>query len=842
VDLISYHALVHRWDEQLKANPAAARRRLRRLASLGYVYATGMLLIAVAAAAVATWLTFSNVVGRTSSRLSGQAAVYLWLGVIILVRVIWFRVPRPEGHAVSREAAPELHETLDRIRAQLKIPPPLAVIISQDLEAMVMPFPRFGIFGGDRYYMVVGLPLLALLPRDEAVAVLAHECGHMAKTHGHGFGQWLFRIELTWTRLAEHAEARAFGAPLVARFASWYAPRLRAASLALVRQQEYEADQVAGAVAGTGAAARALARISAFSFILHQVAWRRVADHSVAQDAPGQPYATIREQMRTAATPDLVARELVVGLRARTDAIDPHPSLTDRLAALGEHITPDAIGTVPEERDTIGHAERADVATRFDAEWNQRFGAERRTRTVQVERARELLQPDGEERHDAVPDSADARWNRVLLLDLAGRRDEALAMASATLSVEPNHAAALLHLGRALLEPGDPNERAVELLRHALDLHTALEALTILDDAFVRQGRADEAMQVRLQLEELAPRARAAHAERSDIRRRVEFTPHAMPASVLEAARATLSADAGIEGLYVARRVVVREYNFPCHFVAVVPSRAESGPRPDGEDIVSRVMRGAPWPRDTWFFVGFDANTKRVVEGVRRTPGSTVLGRNLERRLREGDIRLDFEAMSWLRAKSLAQRERWTRALTVGGVVVGAAWATHVMLEQRADAREVVVPMTAEQAADSIRKSLMYRSTIVVIWVPGADRDLRYVERLSTFAEGVNPQRMRFMAFAADQDDEMRRQIRRDATREIPRGQILPWKPGELSRAMQRVGITVGQTWQSPITVVFDRNGNVVRQHQGHVDDEWAGKMLLWVDHNGPWPLGRVPQ
>ena len=58
------------------------------------------------------------------------------------------------------------------------------VYLNGDLNAAMAQVPRYGIFGGFRNELVLGLPLMAAMDEAHFTAVLAHEVGHLARRHG----------------------------------------------------------------------------------------------------------------------------------------------------------------------------------------------------------------------------------------------------------------------------------------------------------------------------------------------------------------------------------------------------------------------------------------------------------------------------------------------------------------------------------------------------------------------------------------------------------------------------------------------------------------------------------
>src|SRR5262249_43481952 len=99
------------------------------------------------------------------------------IGVLILVaailRSLWVHVPEPPGMGLEREQAVPLFLEIDRLRTRLGVPRFHRVILTDDLNAAVVQVPRLGIFGWQKNFLMIGVPLMLVLPPEEFQAVLA---------------------------------------------------------------------------------------------------------------------------------------------------------------------------------------------------------------------------------------------------------------------------------------------------------------------------------------------------------------------------------------------------------------------------------------------------------------------------------------------------------------------------------------------------------------------------------------------------------------------------------------------------------------------------------------------
>jgi len=176
-----FDQLVWRVEAGIGRDSQALHRRVVWLAVLGYA---GLL--------VPLWLVL--VIGLAfivpGILWPKDAVVLLVIGSFVLAaggwatgRVLWIRLPPPEGRVVSRAEAPILHATLDGLRYRLRSALFHRVVIVPDCNAAVVRRPRLGVFGWHQNYLLLGLPLLEGLSKEELTAVLAHECAHLSRQH-----------------------------------------------------------------------------------------------------------------------------------------------------------------------------------------------------------------------------------------------------------------------------------------------------------------------------------------------------------------------------------------------------------------------------------------------------------------------------------------------------------------------------------------------------------------------------------------------------------------------------------------------------------------------------------
>jgi len=323
-------AMIKEQEVFAKQNPAGYRSRVKRMAWLGYGYIFGVLIGTFLLIAGVIWLAI------TAHFSGGIAKLVLLLGIFALaiLRSLWVRLMPPAGVELKRGDAPRLFEEIDNISKSLDSIKVEKLLIDGDVNASAIQLPRFGAFGPVRNYLTIGMPLLLCLTPDEFRFVVAHEFGHFSGKHGK-FGAWIYRLNRTWANLQENVGSHA-GAWVLSSFFSWFEPRFAATTFVLRREQEYEADKVAIGLTSPMAGADALMRLHYIEPHLQKHFWEPLAERVKTDPTPP---ADALVQMSVVAGgsvgPEFIKERLAVAFRSQTDYDDTHPSLTDRLRAMG---------------------------------------------------------------------------------------------------------------------------------------------------------------------------------------------------------------------------------------------------------------------------------------------------------------------------------------------------------------------------------------------------------------------------------------------------------------------------------------------------------------------------
>lgn len=558
-----FAALVRRAEDHARRSPGLYRLRVGLLGALGYLYVWLLFLLGLGISALMLLAIASGTGVALFAKLLLPALAFAW----VVLRALWVRFEAPGGIPLPPENFPELHETLARIRTQVKGPRLHQVLLDDRFNASITQVPRLGVLGWHRNYLVLGLPLLLALPREEVEAVLAHEYGHLSGAHGK-FGSWIYRIRITWMRLmAAFQEGSGAGTALVQKFFDWYAPYFHGYSFALARANEYEADRAAAQVAGPEIAGSALVRISILAPWLDSEYWPGL--YAGADDSPeplGDPF-------RGLASPGFApdgprAGEILEGaLKEETGVADTHPALRDRLAALG--VSPECS---PSEGPSAAHlflGWRMDqLVARCDQNWRDAARPWFQDRNARVEAGRSRLaqlESGGAQERDALLEKA-------RILDELHGREVALPVYRRILEVDPDHGLAACIVGLQHLTEGD-EEQGVALLERGMEQNPTLvgNAAQILRDHFAAQGEMARADDYHDRLQQWLQGEEVAHRERQAIPFREVYDPHDLPGELVQRAVDAVRADRRVKGAFLVRKRLTRSEE-PMYLLALLPA------------------------------------------------------------------------------------------------------------------------------------------------------------------------------------------------------------------------------------------------------------------------------
>jgi Zn-dependent protease with chaperone function len=568
MDNTQFAARVPALEELARTRPRIYRLRVVLFALLGYGY-LGLILLLLLALLVASLVALVVL-----KAFAFKLVIVLGGFVTLIVRALWVVIPEPRGLPLRRTDAPVLFERLEQWRRQVRAPRFHRVLVTDEFNAGVVQKPRLGLFGWQRNYLLLGLPLLKCLSTAQCEAVIAHEMGHLAGGHAR-FGTRLYRLRMMWTQLRDELDRhRSRGAFLFQRFFDWYVPRFNAYTFPLARANEYEADRLCAQLTSSRSAAEALTGVKVIGQYLGERFWPGILARADEEPQPtALPYSQLGHQLGTQIVDHDVQRWLGAAIGESSCADDTHPSLSQRLQALGES----ARFAPPEPGDSAAEwllgAARTRIESYLDTRWQGHIVLDWRKRFDEVRAGREKLAVlCGKAQAGEL--GADEAFERVLLEESYGAGAEvALEQLSELHARLPDAAGICYALGLRLLQRG--SHQGVALMEQAMqgDENAVIAALRALCDWYRLQGDANRANELHARLISEIDERDAAQAERRRVTTSDTFDAHGLDDAAIAVLRDQLAGIAELTHAYLARKRVLHRKHQPCLLLGFTTKR-----------------------------------------------------------------------------------------------------------------------------------------------------------------------------------------------------------------------------------------------------------------------------
>lgn len=624
--------MVARLERESRAAPGSYKLKVALLALVGFGLLGALIALAgggillIAGLAVAAIFTGGKaiVLLLKLGKLLVLIAAPLWVLLKSSLAALFTRFPAPDGRELTRAEAPRLFDSIDRMRVQMKGPRFHHVLVTTDMNAAVVQRPLLGLFGFPRNYLLLGLPLLESLSPEEALAVVAHEYGHLSGAHAH-FGAFIYRLRLTWGSIHEIASQwSGIGGRALRRVIEWYAPFFNAYTFVLARANEYQADAASAELVTPAVTASALKRVNVaaaqYDRFLESV-FERVRDSATPPPDIAERWAGHAVSMPEA---PLATRWLSDSLNRESSAFDTHPVLRARLEALpGQAALVDSL-PAPLQAESAARAWLGDQARSLRDEQQQAWRASVeqgwRRRHEEIRERRERL---ASLRALTAPTADDTAERLQLQVELEPEHDsvDEVAAFNAAFPDRP----AMLYL-EATLRLARDEDRGLDLLERvmALDGDATKPACERAFEFLGRQGHSERA-------ETYARRWRdrdAWEARRAAELNVLDPSHDLIAPDLVDAERtavvASLAANAkGVARAWFARRVLPTDPGVRT-YVLVVQTTWWARFRSQGPKIVDRLA-AIEWPVHA-FICTLDRN-KVVGKKARNVDGAQIYGK-----------------------------------------------------------------------------------------------------------------------------------------------------------------------------------------------------------------------
>jgi Zn-dependent protease with chaperone function len=597
-----FEVLVGKVDQLAKRDPAGYRARVLLVALLGNAYLGVMLLLiallVVAAAISVVWLEGAGVwLKGAGVRIAILLAVFLWL----VLKALWVGLALPEGAEITARDAPELFGMIEELRRALRSPRFHHVLVTDDVNAAVVQAPRLGLFGWYRNYLLIGLPLATALTVEQFKAVLAHEFGHLSKGHAR-MSNWIYRQRLRWSRLMTALEAaESWGVVLFRPFLRWYAPYFSGYSYPLARANEFEADSTSARLASRRAAVEALTATNIVGSYLQERFWPQIVRRADELAQPAfAPFSVMSAHVASEIDPASIEAWLARALARKTTLDDTHPSLTERLGALGEDPAL-ALPAPGAAADRLLGAALERITREFDQRWHDRIlpSWQEHHREVQEARGR-LAELDAKHASGAELSLREAYDHAILTGSPGNNPDGCIERLRALQVRAPDDPVLHSALGVRLLRCD--NDSGMALLKRAMerDPWEIVRCCEALRDYCWRKGREEEAREWHRRMRERMSLEQAAKKERGAVRTSDKFEQHGIDSAALAQMQAQLKAILGLRKAYFVKKRVRHMPERACYILGFTRGRRLPWRKRDSSQVVlRRIQESVQFPGET---------------------------------------------------------------------------------------------------------------------------------------------------------------------------------------------------------------------------------------------------
>lgn len=591
--------LIRRQEALAAQDPDGYRRRVVAYASLGYLYVFGVVLFLLAILAGLAFLIIFS---------SGARVLLLKLGIVLIpiiyyvVRSLFVKIEKPTGPRVSPRDAPKLWAEVDEMAQKLGAPKIDEIVLDMDMNAAAAQVPRIGLLGFYRNYLLLGLPLMIALPKDEMKSVIAHEFGHFSGQHGRT-GGWIYRLNAAFEGIRANL-ARHGGSMLFSPFFNWFQPRFDAVSFALRRQNEYAADAAAARLAGADAAAMALMRLGFLSEMMDKAVWDRMTERSREQsEAPRDAYSNLEKRLEEAGQTVEIETHLSRSLKSTTSYDDTHPSLTDRLRALGQLPEGSRDEVIAKLRKPVaesaadaylgGYLPKAVEA--FNQEfynqwkdgWKDMYDGHRKA----IEELAEL---------ERKADEGELSWSEKLELAYLTLRKKDAAMAlpmfQRFLVEKPNDPDVLYGLGEALLELGEGEGETHLRESFRLNLEYLPAATQLIASYRAKYGNPDDIDQLREEFYENLQAAQVVEREKSNLRVGDTFVESSYDQIQRDKLAEQLMALTDVKRAWLVAKVIPMDVTQRTEVLIIEPTKTMLSSSDRNSRVVDKVLQEVAFP------------------------------------------------------------------------------------------------------------------------------------------------------------------------------------------------------------------------------------------------------
>jgi hypothetical protein len=363
------------------------------------------------------------------------------------------------------------------------------------------------------------------------------------------------------------------GRTIFSRFTAWYVPRFNAWSHPIRRTDEFAADAAAAYLTDARAMAEALCATVVRSAALDKLHWETLTAAMAEQAAPpADVISRLLPLAKSSRLPEVDEQKLLTtAYEADPDLFSTHPSLSERLSALGQSPAVPPLPRVSAAEAWLGSS-LPHLAATLDATWVAAHAEPWRQRHTFLQEQRQRLHELTTRREAKETLTPDEQWELADLTEDHVSSDEALPLFRQLVDNAKWSNAASFSIGRILTNQDKPEGLVWLTEVMEKDPNYVAAGLAFQEAYHERQGDREKVRQLGASQLRHADVLDEAMAEREAIRATDQMLPHDLSDEALhEFASHVFAPENGIGRAWLLRKRVVHFATKPLYVLLVTP-------------------------------------------------------------------------------------------------------------------------------------------------------------------------------------------------------------------------------------------------------------------------------
>lgn len=579
----------------------SSKKRLTFISNIGYFYFAFIFFILIAVIVFGTYLLYTY-----GFRAEGISNYLIKIGIpatIVIVAVLrgflgamFSKIPEPYGLDITKENAPGFYSIIEDICEKSGCPTIHNIKFDFDSNAYISERPSFGLIGAYKRYLVIGLPLLTTLTEEEIKAVIAHECGHLSKSHSKDSVK-IYRAKLIWGKIREELKKtdkdRIF---LIRIFMQRYIPALNDIMFKISKEHEYQADRIAASVVNSKSIGSSLLKMNIYDLHLKYTLWDKIYNLNMKEKNPPKDlFSQMEKSVNEPIDEELIQSITEELLSYPSLPSSTHPSISERMEALNAD-TPKFNPTKESALRQIFKEQADGIISALSEEWKEeiKYSWKEYYKSTKEEEQRLLTL---NEKHNTNTLLDKEVFERAYLIESIEGTEKALLTFEEIKKSKSNEIYANYHIGRLMLK--QDNKEGLEILEKVMEEDCQLipECCNEIVNYHLYKGEVETAAEYYHHAVEFIETDEEVKEERASINKRDTFVEHDLSYDTLVKLRELLIGYKEIKKAYVVIKHTSLSENFPMYVIGVNYGNTTKKRR---YEIQLEIVEGRILPWDYW--------------------------------------------------------------------------------------------------------------------------------------------------------------------------------------------------------------------------------------------------